>query len=186
MPLRTLLNGEGTDAACGESVEDTIRDDIDLTQTVHLNEKAAGAVDVDERPRLAYVYLLAVTDRLLGVVRAPLLHRALAKAGNNLAPVSDELDDSIERLTLALMEFVEVGDLVKRARVSVEQETLAGVILLDTARDERVGQSVRHIVAGINDRLDLDTERRLACDVVAEDVTRRNGRDAEAGGESRR
>src|SRR5690554_3541294 len=185
MPLRTLLHGEGTNAAGGESVEDALRHDIDLAEAIDLDKEVAGAVHVDQRPRLASVDLLAVTDRLLRVIRPPLLDGALAQPGDNLVLFGDELDDGVERLALALKEFVEVGNLVERAGVTVEQKAVTGVFLLDAARDERVGQRVGHVVSRVNDRLDLDTERRLASNVVAEDVAGRDGRDAEASREAR-
>ena len=72
-----------------------------VAEAVDLDQQAAVAVDRDQRRGLARVDLLAVADRLLGVVDAALLVRALAQPGDDLVLVGDQLDDGVEALALA-------------------------------------------------------------------------------------
>ena len=94
-----------------------------------------------------------------------------------------ELEHVLERVALLLEDRVELVDLGRGARVAVEQEALRGVRLGQAVAHQAVGQLVRHVLAGVDDRLDLEPERGLVAHVGAEDVAGGDGRDAEVLGD---
>ena len=110
----------------------------------------------------------------------------LEQTGDDLVRVGDELHDGAELATGLGEDAVEFGDLVSGARVAVEQEAVGGVRLVQPVLHDRVGERVGHVAAGRHDRLDLQAQLRAFLDVGAEDVTGRDGGDAQRVGEDGR
>src|SRR5690606_19945882 len=101
----TLRGGE---AALGEGGEDALGDLVDGAEAVDLDEEALVAEHLEQRGRLALVDLLAVTDRLLGVVDPALLGGAKAQPAHDLVLVGDEPNDAVERVPVRREQIVEV------------------------------------------------------------------------------
>ena len=81
--------------------EDALGDVVDLAESVDLDEQRRGrGTSATSGCGLALVDLLAVADRLLGVVRSALLERALAKPAHDLVAVGHQPDDGIQGLTV--------------------------------------------------------------------------------------
>ena len=73
---------------------------------------------------------------------------------------------------------VEFLDLLGRARVPVEQEAAGHVGLGQSVANEIVGQRIGHVLARLNDRLDLSAEFGPFLDIGPEDVAGRDRGDA--------
>ena len=161
-----------------EGLMDPSGDLVDLAEAVDLDHEIPRAVDGDERRRLAGEDILAVTDGLFRVVEPTLRDGALAEAGDHLVGVGHELNHGVEALVPVGEQAVEELDLVERAWIAVEQEPVEGVLLGQSSSHEFIGQFVRHVVAGIDDRLHLEAEVGSGLDVVTEDVSGRDRRDS--------
>lgn len=143
---------------------------VDRPETVDHHDEPAGSVDIDQRCSLLLVERETATDDVLGVVAAPLLERALEQAPHDLVGIGRQLHDGVEAVVVSGEDPVKLVDLLRSARVAVEQEARRRVRLLQTVVDNRVGELVRHIAAGVEVGLRLEPELGLVCDVGAEDV----------------
>jgi hypothetical protein len=74
---------------------------------------------------------------------------------------------------------VERHGLRQRAREPVEDHAFAAVVLLDARAQHRDGQLVGHELARFEIGLDLQAQLRAAPNVVAEQIARRDAREAE-------
>src|SRR3954468_19076618 len=183
---------------------------VDGTHRVDAHEDAGLGVVAHQRRGLFVVDLQPVTDGLRFVVVAldqlaaadvtHTLHRrrvevqvpdvSAAAAGtssgqppDDLVVVDHELQDDVERRTTIEQQVVERLRLRDVPWEAVEQETLAGVVLLEPGDDHPDRDLVGHEVAGVHDLLGLLAELRALADVRAEDVTGRDLRDPEVGGD---
>ena len=80
----------------------------------------------------------------------------------------------------------QVVDLCHRARVTVEKEARRSVRLVESVAHHGVGDRVGNVLAGVHEALGLAAQRGAALDVGAEDVARRDVRNAQALGHSER
>jgi hypothetical protein len=138
--------------------------------------RPASTVVSQERPGGLAVDLHAVTDGRLVVVRTVLDLGALEHAGHEGLHVGFERDHRVE--APVAQDPVESLDLVDRPGEAVEQEAVGTVRLGQTLLDDGLGDLVRHVVAGVDDPLDLEPERRALGDVRAEDLPGGDRRDA--------
>src|SRR5690606_22103069 len=83
-PSDRPLRGDVVETALREGGEDAVAHVVDGTEPVDLDEEPALAEDVEQRSGLALVDLLAVPDRLLGVVDATLLDGTLTQSAHHL------------------------------------------------------------------------------------------------------
>src|SRR4051812_21732781 len=182
---------------CGER---PLRHVVDGTHRVDAHEHAGLGVVTHQRCRLLVVDLEPVTDRLRLVVvaleqlaTADVTHTlrrrrvevqmpdvSAAPAGtpsgqppDHLVVVDHELQDDVERRARVEQQVAERLRLGDVARKAVEQETLAGVVLLQPGDDHPDGDLVRHEVAGVHELLRLLAELGPLTDVRTEDVTGR-------------
>ena len=154
-----------------------------LAEPIDSHEQPSLAVDLDERCGLAPEDVLAVPDRILRVVDTTLLDRALAQPGDDDLDVGDQADDRVEALVPRGQVVVEIPDLIGRARIAVQQEAAQRIRLLESRPDQFVRERVRDVIAGVDDALDLEAERRLVLDVEPEDVAGRDRGDVEQAGQ---
>src|SRR3954452_21136067 len=192
---------------CGER---PLRHVVDGTHRVDAHEYAGLGVVAHQRCRLLVVDLEPVTDRLRLVVvaleqlaTADVTHTlrrrrvevqmpdvSAAPAGtpsgqppDHLVVVDHELQDHVEGRPPVEQHVVERLCLRHVAREAVEQEALAGVVLLESCDDHSDRDLVRNEVAGVHELLRLLAELGALADIGAEDVTRRDLRDPEVCGD---
>src|SRR3954449_5998774 len=190
--------------------ESPLRHVIHGTHRVDAHEHTSLRVVAHQRRRLFVVDLEPVTDRLRLVVvtleqlaTADVTHTlrrwrvevqmpdvSAAAAGtpsgqppDHLVVVDHELQDDVERCAAVEQQVVERLRLRDVAGEAVEQEALAGVVLLEPGDDHPDRDLVGHEIAGVHELLGLLAELRALADVRAEDVTGRDLRDPEVGGD---
>src|SRR3954447_7214916 len=193
-----------------ERRERSFRHVVDGTHGVDAHEDAGLGVVAHQRRRLLVVDLEPVTDGLRLVV-VPLeqlatadvtdtLHRPrvevqvpdvpAAAAGtpagqppDHLVVVDHQLENHVERRPAVEQQVVERLGLGDVAREAVEQEPLAGVVVLQPRQDHPDRDLVRDEVAGVHELLRLLAELGALADVGAEDVPGRDLRDPEVCGD---
>src|SRR5690606_11857670 len=102
---------------------------------------------------------------------------------HDFVDVDGQLDDPVELGARLGENTVEELDLGQGARITVEQKAVGGVRLGQPATHHLIGDGVRHVLSGVEVALDLDAQRCSSGDVGAEDVSGRDGRDAQPLGE---
>ena len=105
-----------------ERGENPLGDFVDRSETVDLDQQAAGAVEVEQRRGLLGVDLLTHPDRLFVVVGAATALGPLEQSSHDLVDVGHQGDHRVERLAGLGERGVEGLDLLEGARVAVEQE----------------------------------------------------------------
>jgi hypothetical protein len=142
---------------------------------------AAGPlVEADARLALVRVDAQPLLDRGRVLVVGPA--RALAaldEAAHELVVGDVDHDHVADRAHLGGEDPVEDLGLGHAPRVAVEDGAVGHVVALEPLLDHGVGHVVAHELAGGQDRLDLEPERRPAGLVVAEHVARGDVRDAQ-------
>src|SRR5690606_16228250 len=108
---------------------------------------------------------LEVVDLAGGLGDAP-----AREAADDLLVVDGQLEREVQGLAPLVEEAVEDLGLLGVAGVAVQEEALPGVVLGETVGDHLVGDLVGHEVTGVHVAFRLQSERRAARDVGAEDV----------------
>src|SRR5258708_1424408 len=122
-PVRTGSERRGRgagDAAPAQRLQYALVDFGRRAEAGDLDEQALVAVHRDQRFRLAEVDLLAMTNRVFGVVSAALLESPPAQATHDLILVRDESQNGVERVPVRTQQLVEVAHLVGGTRVAAQ------------------------------------------------------------------
>jgi hypothetical protein len=138
-----------------------------------------GVEIADKRRRLLVVLAQPLVENLGGVVLA---HRlagrsrlfcSLQHAPDEDLVVHRELDRCIEVGAAFLEHLLDSVGLGQRARISVENETVGAVGLIDAFGDDGIDDVVRDELAGVHHRLGLEPDRAPRGDRGAQHVPRR-------------
>src|SRR5690606_29528783 len=183
--MRARPNTSGLRVALGpvelrlQGLHDPVGDLVQATHAVHADEQTPRVIGLGQGGGLLGVDLQTPADDRLGVVAAPLLLGALEQPADDLLGVGVDLDDGVQTGSRAGKDVVQFGDLLRGARVPVEQEAGGGVGLFKSVPHYVVGELVGHVYAGLLVGVGLLTEIGLLGDVRAEDVPGGDRRDAE-------
>jgi hypothetical protein len=113
-----------------------------------------------------------VANHVFGVIRATLFGGALEQTRNDLVGVGVDEYDGIERFVLGRENSFEFGNLIGSTRVPVKQEAVVGIRLSQAIGHDGIRDVVGHVLARIQNRLDLDAKLGLVRNVGTKNVTR--------------
>ena len=118
-----------------------------------------------------------MANHRLGIVGTVLLGGALKQALDNLLSVSGDLHGHIQAQAIGAEHTLKLLNLVQSARVTIQQETLDGVVPVQAVVHQAVSDLVGDVLALVNVALGSLTQLSAFSNVLAEDVTGGNSRD---------